>query len=84
MGTFVTLVRPDGQHLVSGNREFGFFRTQKESLVFNVRGTDRLTGFHHELGEFLETAFSAAADALWCGWSGIRLVPFHPPVPRLM
>jgi hypothetical protein len=107
---FSTLHTPqDGQHPVSGNREFGFFWTQEGWLLFYVRGADRLTGFHHELGELGDIAFSVADD-LWCSyqqklcqfiqdnggsavveksiwerhpWSGIKLILFHPTVPRL-
>lgn len=62
---FSTLHTPkDGDHPVSGNREFGFYRTVEGWTMFYVRGADRATAYQHDLGNVIDLAFRAADD-LW-------------------
>jgi hypothetical protein len=62
---FSTLHTPeDGAHPVSGNRQFGFFRTEEGWTMFYIRGADRATGIHHDLGNIINIVFGAA-ERLW-------------------
>jgi hypothetical protein len=62
---FSTLHTPeDGAHPVSGNREFGFFRTEEGWTMFYIRGADRATELHHDMANVIDVVFGAAED-LW-------------------
>jgi hypothetical protein len=62
---FSTLHTPeDGAHPVSGNRQFGFFRTEEGWTMFYIRGADRATEIQHDLGNVIDIVFGAAEN-LW-------------------
>jgi hypothetical protein len=72
---FSTLHTPkDGDHPVSGHREFGFFRTKEGWTMFFIRGADRATAFHHEMDNFIDLVFGAA-DNIWKSYQQ-KLVKF--------
>lgn len=70
--TFTTIYEPkNGEHPVSGNRDFGYTKNANGSYTFYTRGVDRLTSwdgaaFNATTGIFSDKGVPfAAADALW-------------------
>jgi len=63
---FTTITAPgDGEHPVSGNRQFGFIQNRNGSYTFYTRGVDRATGYIDDfLQENWDVIFSKA-DELW-------------------
>lgn len=58
----------DGQHPVSGNREFGYTQNTDGSYTFYTRGVDRITDpVDAAIAENLMDAF-ANPDALWTSY----------------
>lgn len=51
-----------GEHPVSGNREFGYFRDKTGDLILFSRAADRTTGALETIGDFISYG---AADQLW-------------------
>ncbi|WP_407478711.1 hypothetical protein [Elizabethkingia anophelis] len=73
--TFTTIDEPwNGEHPVSGNRDFGFTKNTDGSYTFYTRGVDRLTAWEHQKAQdskllqfFGGTPFQQA-DALWTSY----------------
>lgn len=57
----------DGEHPVSGNREFGYTQNTDGSFTFYTRGVDRITAsFDAAMAEtFMSETYFKNADALW-------------------
>ncbi|HRJ30971.1 MAG TPA: hypothetical protein PLV21_16315 [Cyclobacteriaceae bacterium] len=63
---FTTITAPgDGEHPVSGNRQFGFIQNRNGTYTFYTRGVDRATGY---IDDFLQENWNlifGKADELW-------------------
>ena len=63
---FTTVWTPnDGQHPVSGNREFGFSHNSDGSYTFFTRGVDRITTQLNATAQYLTGAVFNGGDKLW-------------------
>lgn len=55
----------DGQHPVSGNREFGFSTNSDGSFTFFTRGVDRITTQFNATAQYFTNSVFGGADKLW-------------------
>jgi hypothetical protein len=71
---FTTITAPgDGEHPVSGNRQFGYTQNRNGSYTFFTRGVDRATGHIDDYAQENWDAIFSEADQLWSSFQeGIK------------
>lgn len=66
---FTTAWTPkDGQHPVSGNREFGFSTNSDGSYTFFTKGVDRITTQFNSTAQYFTNAIFGGGDKLWASF----------------
>jgi hypothetical protein len=71
---FTTITAPgDGEHPVSGNRQFGYIKNRNGSYTFFTRGVDRATGHIDDYAQENWDAIFSKSDQLWSSFQeGIK------------